>query len=230
LCALKSGIGSINSGGKLYKISEIQVFAGAAFYLYLPENILLSVCNFLPNYCFFVWSLHLFVEVGYRCSLSVASNVFVITNLTFTCKRKIMHPYECGILGVKALDFYPLFGCGGYSHCSCCCGCFCGSTGINCCRHTWAASDRLERQLRSPTNNFAPTIKQAIGYPSRAVASAIEENFVAATDAGFSCIHRCFGDRRLLVEFAQFKQLVSSPATTGKGGIKLTISNKSFLS
>jgi hypothetical protein len=59
-------------------------------------------------------------------------------------------------------------------------------------------------------------IKQAIGYPSRAVASVIEEDF-AATDAGLSCIHRCFGDRQLLVEFAQFKQLVSSPATTGKG-------------
>jgi hypothetical protein len=60
-------------------------------------------------------------------------------------------------------------------------------------------------------------IKQAHGYPSRAVASAIEEDFVAATDAGLSCIHRCFGYRQLLVEFAQFKQLVSSPATTGKG-------------
>jgi hypothetical protein len=38
----------------LYKISEIQVFAGAAFYLLLPENILLSACTFLPNYYFFV--------------------------------------------------------------------------------------------------------------------------------------------------------------------------------
>ncbi|WP_333031638.1 MULTISPECIES: hypothetical protein [unclassified Microcoleus] len=56
-----------------------------------------------------------------------------------------------------------------------------------------------------------------IGYPSRAVASAIEEDFAEATDAGLCCIHRCFGDRRRLVELAQFKQLVSSPATTGKG-------------
>jgi hypothetical protein len=54
LCALKSGKGRIKSGGKQYKISEIQVFAGAALYLYLPENILLATCNFLPNYCFFV--------------------------------------------------------------------------------------------------------------------------------------------------------------------------------
>jgi len=101
LCALKSGINSIKSGGKLYKISEIQVFAGAALYLYLPENILLSACNFLPNYCFFVWSVHLSIEVGYGCLVLVASNVFVITNLTFTCREKIMHPYEWGIIGVK---------------------------------------------------------------------------------------------------------------------------------
>jgi len=43
-----------------------------------------------------------------------------------------MLPYEWGILGVKALDFYPLFDCADCSHCSCCCGGFCGSTGINC--------------------------------------------------------------------------------------------------
>jgi hypothetical protein len=39
----------------------MQVFAGAALYLYLPENILLA-CNFLPNYCFFVLFVHLPVE------------------------------------------------------------------------------------------------------------------------------------------------------------------------
>jgi hypothetical protein len=60
-----------------YKISEIQVFAGAALYLYLPENILLSACIFLPNYCFFVLFVPLPVEAGYGCSFSVASNVFV---------------------------------------------------------------------------------------------------------------------------------------------------------
>jgi len=43
-----------------------------------------------------------------------------------------MHPYEWGILGVKALDFYRIFDCADCSHCSCCCGDFCGSTGINC--------------------------------------------------------------------------------------------------
>ena len=70
-----------------YKISEMQVFAGAAFYLYLPENILLATCNFLPNCCFFVSSVHLPVEAGYGCSLSVASNGFVITNGDFMFQR-----------------------------------------------------------------------------------------------------------------------------------------------
>jgi hypothetical protein len=64
----------------------MQVFAGAALYLYLPENILLSACNFLPNYCFFVSSVHLSIEVGYGCLFLVASNGFVRTNLTFTCR------------------------------------------------------------------------------------------------------------------------------------------------
>jgi hypothetical protein len=75
-CSIKSGICSIKSGGK-------QVFAGAALYLYLPENILLATCTFLPNYYFFVSSVHLPVEAGYGCSLSVASNDFVITNGDF---------------------------------------------------------------------------------------------------------------------------------------------------
>ncbi|MEG4959417.1 MULTISPECIES: hypothetical protein [unclassified Microcoleus] len=37
-----------------------------------------------------------------------------------------MHPYEWGILLIKALDFYPIFDCADCSHCSCCCGDFCG--------------------------------------------------------------------------------------------------------
>jgi hypothetical protein len=40
--------------------------------------------------------VHLLVEAGYGCSLSVASNVFVITNLTFTCRNKNNAPHECG--------------------------------------------------------------------------------------------------------------------------------------
>jgi hypothetical protein len=125
-----------------------------------------------------------------------------------------MHPYECGILGVKALDFYPLFDCADCSHCACCCGGFCGSTGINCSHRTWVASGLSDSSI---AHNGTHRIKQAHGYPSRAVASAIEEDFAATTDAGLSCIHRCFGDRRRMVEFAQFKQLVSSPGTAGKG-------------
>ncbi len=65
---------------------------------------------------------------------------------------------------------------------------------------TWVASDRLERQL---DHDGVHRIKQAIvGYPSRAVASAIEEDFAAAIDARLSCIGRCFGDHRRMVEFA----------------------------
>jgi hypothetical protein len=50
----------------------------------------------MPNYCFFVSSVHLPVEVGYGCSLSVASNVFVITNQTFTCRSKNDAPLWMG--------------------------------------------------------------------------------------------------------------------------------------
>jgi hypothetical protein len=62
------------------KSVRIQALAGAALYLFLSENIRLAACNFLPNYCFFVSSVYLFIEVGYGCSLSVASNVFAIAN------------------------------------------------------------------------------------------------------------------------------------------------------
>jgi len=43
LCALKSGKGRIKSGVCSTKSVRLQAFAGAALYLYLPENILLSV-------------------------------------------------------------------------------------------------------------------------------------------------------------------------------------------
>ncbi|WP_445176854.1 hypothetical protein [Microcoleus sp.] len=59
---------------------EIQTFAGTALYLYLPENILLATCTFLPNYYFFVPRVYLSVEAGYGSSLSVASNGFAIAN------------------------------------------------------------------------------------------------------------------------------------------------------
>jgi hypothetical protein len=50
----------------------------------------------MPNYCFFVLSVHLPVEFGYGCSLSVASNGFAIANRTFTCRNKNNAPHECG--------------------------------------------------------------------------------------------------------------------------------------
>ena len=56
-------------------------------------------------------SVHLPVEAGYGCLVLVASNGFAIANLTFTCKQKIIHPDEWGILGVKRLDFYPISNC-----------------------------------------------------------------------------------------------------------------------
>jgi hypothetical protein len=43
---------------------KLQAFAGAALYLFLSENIRLAAWNFLPNYCFFVSSVHLSIEVG----------------------------------------------------------------------------------------------------------------------------------------------------------------------
>jgi hypothetical protein len=71
---------------------RLQVFAGAALYLYLPENILLATCNFLPNYCFFVSSVHLFVEAGYGCLVLVASNGFVRTKLYLLLLNKNNSP------------------------------------------------------------------------------------------------------------------------------------------
>ena len=78
-----------------YKIRYLQVFAGAAFYLYLPENILLSACNFLPNYCLFVLFMPWLVGTGYGCSLLVASNVFVRTKLYLLLLNKNNAPHEC---------------------------------------------------------------------------------------------------------------------------------------
>ena len=45
----------------------------------------------------------LLVGTGYGCSLSVASNGFVITNLTFTCRNKNNAPHECGNPKCKAI-------------------------------------------------------------------------------------------------------------------------------
>ena len=84
-----------------------------------------------------------------------------------------MHPHEWGILGVKRIDFYPISNCADCSHCSCCCGGFCGSTDINCSHHTWVASGLSDSSI---AHDGAHRIKQAHGYQSDAVPSAIEED------------------------------------------------------
>jgi len=86
-----------------YKVSEIQVFAGAALYLYLPENILLATCNFLPNYCFFVLFVPWPVGTGYGCSLLVGSNGFVRTKPYLLILKKNNAPHECGNPKCKAI-------------------------------------------------------------------------------------------------------------------------------
>ncbi|MEG4535541.1 hypothetical protein [Microcoleus sp. D2_18a_D3] len=48
----------------------------------------------------------------------------------------------------------------------------------------------------SIAHDGAHRIKQASGYQSGGVASAIEEDFAAAIDARLSCIGRYCGDRR----------------------------------
>jgi hypothetical protein len=70
----------------------------------------------------------------------------------------------------------------------------------------------------SIAHDGAHRIKQASGYQSGAVASAIEENFAAAIDAGLSCIHRCFGARIVgEAQFARFERLVASPLSSALG-------------
>jgi hypothetical protein len=49
----------------------------------------------------------LLVEAGFGCSLSVASNVFVITNQTFTCRNKNNAPLWIGNLRYQDAWFLP---------------------------------------------------------------------------------------------------------------------------
>ena len=72
----------------LYKISQLQVFAGTALYLFLPEDVRLAACILLFLYCFFVQGLPLLVKIGYGCSFSVASNVFAIANSDFYVQKQ----------------------------------------------------------------------------------------------------------------------------------------------
>jgi len=52
----------------------------------------------MPNYCFFVSSVHLAIEAGFGCSLLVASNGFVRTKLYLLLLKKNNAPHECGLL------------------------------------------------------------------------------------------------------------------------------------
>jgi hypothetical protein len=72
-----------------------------------------------------------------------------------------------------------------------------------------AAALGSERSLSdsSIAHNGAHRIKQAIGYQSGAVASAIEEDLRTATDAGLSCHRFDIGDswRDAIEELKQLK-------------------------
>ena len=156
-----------------YKISEntgicrgctLPVFTGK-----YPANAWL----FQSNCCFFVSSVHLPVEAGYHCSLSVASNGFVRTKLYLLLLNKNNAPLWMGHPRCQVAWFLPALRLCRLLTLLLLLWQLHSSTGINSTRHTWVASDRLERQLDHP--RLRSRIKQAISYQSRAVASAIEE-------------------------------------------------------
>jgi hypothetical protein len=66
-----------------------------------------NTCNFLPNYCLFVLFVSWPVGTGYGCSLLVASNGFVRTNLTFTCRNKNTAPLWMGHSRCQGAWFLP---------------------------------------------------------------------------------------------------------------------------
>jgi len=90
-----------------YKISEITgICRGCTIPVFTwkyPANAWL----FRSNCCFFVSSVPLLVEAGYGCLVLVASNVFVITNLTFTCINKNTAPLWMGNLRYQGAWFLP---------------------------------------------------------------------------------------------------------------------------
>jgi len=71
-----------------YKVSEITGICRDCTLPVFTRTYPANACNFMPNYCFFVSSVHLPVEAGYGCLVLVASNGFVRTNLTFTRRNK----------------------------------------------------------------------------------------------------------------------------------------------
>ena len=85
----------------------------------------------------------------------------------------------------------------------------------------WAALTPIEQQqfqeLLAPiARDFAKRIREAIGYQSPAIASAIQNNLEDAINAG----KLTAADVLAVVgkaEFAEFDRLLGSPAGTGKG-------------
>ena len=130
--ARNAGKGRIKSGVCSIKSVRLQAFAGTALYLYLPENILQMPAFSCPFTAFLCKDCLCLLRLVIAVQFCQQAMFLRSQTMTFTYIKKIMHPYEWGILDVKAVNFYPLFGCADCSHCSCCCGGFCGSTGINC--------------------------------------------------------------------------------------------------
>ena len=136
-----------------YKISEITgICRGCtlpAFTRKYPANAWI----FRSNCCFFVSSVHLPVEAGYGCSWVVASNVFVRTNRTFTCRNKNDAPLWMGHPRCQVAWFLPALRLCRLLTLLLLLWQLRSSTGINRSRHTWVASSRLERQLDRPRRN-----------------------------------------------------------------------------
>jgi hypothetical protein len=176
-----------------YKISEIT---GICRGCTLPANACkypANACNFLPNYCFFVSSVHLPVEAGYGGSFSVASNVFVRTNLTFTPRNKNNAPLWMGNPRCQVAWFLPALRLCRLLTLLLLLWQLRSNTGINSSRHIWVAIGLSDSSI---AHDGAHRIKQTSDYQSGVVSSAIEEDFVAAIDADLSCIGRYCGDRR----------------------------------
>ena len=174
-----------------YKISEITGICRDCTLPVFTWKYPANACNFLPNYCFFLSSVHLPVETGYGCLALLASNGFVRTNLTFTCRNKNNAPLWMGNPRCQVAWLLPALRLCRLLTLLLLLWQLRSSTGINSSRHIWVAIGLSDSSI---AHDGAHRIKQAHGYQSRAVASTIEEDFVAAIDAGLSCIHRCFGD------------------------------------
>jgi hypothetical protein len=133
-----------------YKISEITGICRGCTLPVFTQKYPANAWIFMPTYCFFVQGLPLLVEAGYSCSFSVASNVFVITNRTFACRNKNNAPLWMGNPRCQGAWFLPALRLCRLLTLLLLLWQLRSSTGINSSRHTWVASDRLERQLDRP--------------------------------------------------------------------------------